>query len=226
MRDPRIGPAGAPYLLSSGMQHSGQDAGTPGRHDNGPRPVITPHQAELIERHLPLARSIARRYLRRGLDIEDLEQEAARGLVDAALSYDFSAHGAAFATYARPKCRMRIADAIAVSAVVHGSERFERDPASERWTRSPIPIDEYGFMPEDDDASADEMLEHVEAAMAECTGTQQAVIRLYRGLQGTELTMTEIAERMGISRRRAMAEHDAGCLVIAGVFRRNRWPVA
>jgi RNA polymerase sigma-B factor len=56
---------------------------------------------DLVERHLPLARRLARRFARAPQDVEDLEQVAALGLVKAARRFDAS-RGAAFSSYAFP----------------------------------------------------------------------------------------------------------------------------
>jgi RNA polymerase sigma-B factor len=56
---------------------------------------------ELIERFLPLARSLARRYERRGEPLEDLVQVASLALIKAIDGYD-CARGAAFSSYAVP----------------------------------------------------------------------------------------------------------------------------
>jgi RNA polymerase sigma-B factor len=56
---------------------------------------------ELIERFLPLAHSLARRYERRGEPLEDLVQVASLALVKAIDGYD-SARGIAFSSYAVP----------------------------------------------------------------------------------------------------------------------------
>jgi RNA polymerase sigma-B factor len=56
---------------------------------------------ELIERFLPLARALARRYERRGEPLEDLVQVASLALVKAIDGYDF-ARGVAFSSYAVP----------------------------------------------------------------------------------------------------------------------------
>src|SRR5215207_10249166 len=56
---------------------------------------------QLVERYLPLARSIARRYARRGEPIEDLEQVASLALVRAIDGFD-TGRGTAFSSYAVP----------------------------------------------------------------------------------------------------------------------------
>ena len=56
---------------------------------------------ELVERHLPLVRSLARRYAGRGESVEDLEQVGAIGLIKAIDRYDL-ARDVALTTYATP----------------------------------------------------------------------------------------------------------------------------
>jgi RNA polymerase sigma-B factor len=56
---------------------------------------------QLIERHLPLARSLARRYERRGESLEDLVQVASLGLVKAIDRFD-PERGLSFSSYAVP----------------------------------------------------------------------------------------------------------------------------
>jgi len=57
-------------------------------------------RTQLIERHLPLARSLARRYMQGGEPFDDLEQTARVGLIKAAERYDAERGG--FAAYAVP----------------------------------------------------------------------------------------------------------------------------
>src|SRR5207248_5451992 len=56
---------------------------------------------QLIERHLPLVRSLARRYAGRGEALEDIEQVGAIGLIKAIDRYELSRE-VALTTYATP----------------------------------------------------------------------------------------------------------------------------
>jgi RNA polymerase sigma-B factor len=56
---------------------------------------------QLVERFLPLARSLARRYARRGEPLEDLEQVASLALIRAIDGFD-AGRGTAFSSYAVP----------------------------------------------------------------------------------------------------------------------------
>lgn len=89
-------------------------------HDRYPRPDRSPLQAveprsfparklanELIETHLDVARSVARRYRNRGVDLDDLEQVALLGLTKAAQRFDADA-GHDFLSYAVPTIRGEI----------------------------------------------------------------------------------------------------------------------
>ncbi|SEC26173.1 RNA polymerase sigma-B factor [Nocardioides exalbidus] len=62
---------------------------------------------ELIESHIPVARSIAGRYRNRGIDLDDLEQVALLGLTKAADRFDPAA-GHEFMSYAVPTMRGEI----------------------------------------------------------------------------------------------------------------------
>ena len=61
----------------------------------------TPAREELIERHLPLVRSLARRYAGRGEALEDIEQVGAIGLIKAIDRFEIS-RDVSLATYATP----------------------------------------------------------------------------------------------------------------------------
>jgi RNA polymerase sigma-B factor len=66
-------------------------------HDEGD----TTAREELIERHLPLVRSLARRYSGRGESLEDIEQVGAIGLIKAIDRFELS-RDVSLATYATP----------------------------------------------------------------------------------------------------------------------------
>ncbi|MBV9916711.1 MAG: sigma-70 family RNA polymerase sigma factor [Solirubrobacterales bacterium] len=60
-----------------------------------------PERERLIEAHLPLVRSVARRYAGRGETLEDLIQVGSIGLIKSSARFD-PARGVAFATFATP----------------------------------------------------------------------------------------------------------------------------
>lgn len=63
--------------------------------------AATVTRERLIESHLPLAKSVARRYAGRGVDLDDLVQVGAVGLIKAADRFD-ARRGVAFSTFAEP----------------------------------------------------------------------------------------------------------------------------
>ncbi|MGH2895658.1 MAG: sigma-70 family RNA polymerase sigma factor [Solirubrobacteraceae bacterium] len=65
------------------------------------RSLATADRESLIESHLPLAKSVARRYVGRGVELDDLVQVAAVGLVKAANRFDIR-RGVSFPTFAEP----------------------------------------------------------------------------------------------------------------------------
>jgi RNA polymerase sigma-B factor len=65
------------------------------------RTLATADRESLIESHLPLAKSVARRYVGRGVELDDLVQVAAVGLVKAANRFD-TRRGVSFGAFAEP----------------------------------------------------------------------------------------------------------------------------
>ena len=65
------------------------------------RSLATADRESLIESHLPLAKSVARRYAGRGVELDDLVQVAAVGLVKAADRFD-AGRGVSFSAFAEP----------------------------------------------------------------------------------------------------------------------------
>jgi RNA polymerase sigma-B factor len=65
------------------------------------RSLASADRESLIESHLPLAKSVARRYAGRGVELDDLMQVAAVGLVKAADRFD-AGRGVSFSAFAQP----------------------------------------------------------------------------------------------------------------------------
>jgi RNA polymerase sigma-B factor len=65
------------------------------------RSLAPADRESLIESHLPLAKSVARRYAGRGVELDDLVQVAAVGLVKAADRFD-AGRGVSFSAFAEP----------------------------------------------------------------------------------------------------------------------------
>ncbi|MBO0768120.1 MAG: SigB/SigF/SigG family RNA polymerase sigma factor [Solirubrobacterales bacterium] len=78
-----------------------REASTPGLFASWRRDGDPSARAELIRRHMPLARRLAARYVRAGEQIDDLIQVASVGLINAVERFD-PEHGAAFSSFAVP----------------------------------------------------------------------------------------------------------------------------
>ena len=85
------------HMPSTAARKAGDDAKLIRRHRAGDPRART----ILIERYLPLARSLARRYANKGEPLDDLEQVASVGLIKAIDRFDL-ARDVRFATYAVP----------------------------------------------------------------------------------------------------------------------------
>jgi RNA polymerase sigma factor (sigma-70 family) len=124
-------------------------------------PLSADEQMKLVEQCLPISRALARRYRGLGVDLEDLEQEGALGLVEAARLFSPQKFpGVWFGDYARSQVHKRIIQAIDASlrertqAELPALPAPEPDPYSERaanelWSAAEI------LTPEDRDLLAD-----------------------------------------------------------------------
>jgi RNA polymerase sigma-B factor len=139
----------------------------------------------LITAHLPLVRSVARRYLGRGESLEDLVQVGSIGLIKSSKRFDRS-RGVAFATFATPAIEGEIRRYLAA----RGSSRrvsVEREPVSDDGTSKVIETEPL--------ASSDERLLLAESVRSLDERERQIVFLRFHA----DMTERQIAETMGIS---------------------------
>jgi RNA polymerase sigma-B factor len=137
---------------------------------------------QLIERYLPLARSVARRYERRGEPFDDLVQVASLGLVKAIDRFD-SERGLSFSSYAVPtvlgELRRYFRDSGWALHVPRGMQErvLKVNAAVERLSgqlgRSPSPRQ----LADELDLSVEEVLEAIAANTAYETGSLDTPLR-------------------------------------------------
>jgi RNA polymerase sigma-B factor len=92
---------------------------------------------ELIERHLPLVRAVARRFAHRGEALEDLVQVGAVGLIKAVDRFD-PARGVTLGAYAAPTIAGEIRNHLRDRATLI---RLPRDAEPETPARFPLPLE-------------------------------------------------------------------------------------
>jgi RNA polymerase primary sigma factor len=119
----------------------------------------------LVSSNLRLVASVARRYIGRGLPMEDLLQEGVVGLIRAAEKYDWR-RGTRFSTYAVPWIRQAITHALA------NTSRLVRLPAPQHLEADRLAKAERGLLEHGREPNA--------AALAEVTGMKQAAVERVR----------------------------------------------
>jgi RNA polymerase primary sigma factor len=119
----------------------------------------------LVSSNLRLVASVARRYVGRGLPMEDLLQEGVVGLIRAAEKYDWR-RGTRFSTYAVPWIRQSITHALA------NTSRMVRLPAPQHLEADRLARAERGLLEEGRETSL--------AALAAATGMKEAAIERVR----------------------------------------------
>ena len=92
---------------------------------------------QLIERHLPLVRAVARRFVHRGESLEDLVQIGALGLIKAVDRFD-PARGVTLGAYAAPTIAGEIKNHLRDRATLI---RLPRDAEPETPARFPLPLE-------------------------------------------------------------------------------------
>jgi RNA polymerase sigma factor (sigma-70 family) len=135
----------------------------------------------LVLAHEGLAQWVARRYRGRGLDPDDLAQEARLGLLRAGARFD-PARGVAFATYAPWWVRRTVQDAIRRAARAEAARAGARRPG----VAAPVP-------------GLPEGAERVRACLRRLSAAEAAVLRLRHGLDGcAPRTRTAVARLFGL----------------------------
>jgi RNA polymerase primary sigma factor len=119
----------------------------------------------MVSSNLRLVASVARRYLGRGLPMEDLLQEGVVGLIRAAEKYDWR-RGTRFSTYAVPWIRQSITHALA------NTSRLVRLPAPQHLEADRLARAERALLEHGRETNA--------AALAEATGMAEAAIERVR----------------------------------------------
>jgi RNA polymerase primary sigma factor len=119
----------------------------------------------LVRSNLRLVASVARRYVGRGLPMEDLLQEGVVGLIRAAEKYDWR-RGTRFSTYAVPWIRQAITHALA------NTSRLVRLPAPQHLEADRLARAERGLLETGREPSA--------AALAAATGMKEAAVERVR----------------------------------------------
>lgn len=162
-------------------------------------------RADLVVRHLPVARSLAARYAGRGIEIDDLRQAARMGLVKAARRYDpsqgeFLSYAVTVANGEMRHCFRELARGVRTERVDDDTER----PLSERLG-APDP----GF----DRAEARVI---VEEALDQLDEADRTIVRL-RFVDG--LSQAEIGEKIGATQAQVSR-------ALARIIRRMRVVVA
>lgn len=188
---------------------------------SGKPPLPKPQQRRLIERaqagdrqaleiltehNLRLVTGIAGRFCRRsGRDFEDAVSDGLMGLARAIRNYDL-ARGTAFSTFAWPyiensmKWDARPAE-ISIDQVVRGTD--------EVTLLDTLPDTSPG--PEDKVLNSD-LREQIEQALDVLTDRERTVVTRLYGLDGSEVTPTELAREMGLSVSRVTNLHRAALL--------------
>jgi RNA polymerase sigma-B factor len=146
---------------------------------------------ELIERHLPLVRALARRYADRGEPYDDLVQVGALGLIKAVDRYD-AGRGVTLGAYAAPTIEGEIRNHLRDRGTLI---RIPRDAAREAPARFPLPLETAAAL------SPDGAAEHDLAQ-----GEDRALLAGgLRALTSRERRIVELRYYDGLSQRRIAA---------------------
>lgn len=173
----------------------------------------------LVVSHLPLAYAMAWRLRDCGVSLEDLRQEGALGLCEAAKRYDENI-GNTFAAYASYWCRKMMLKAIRRYGMpVRLPERERRAlrfyslDAEEKQTEICDGMGKNQLLntcyqeSEQEDQLRRAQQRRIGDALQCLSPLERQVVRLYYGIDCKQLSLTEIAAEMGFSASRAASLH-------------------
>jgi len=152
-----------------------------------------------VEDHLPLAYSVARRYRLqghiKGLELEDLRQVAALGLIKAARRFQ-PARGARFGTFATLVMRQVIHDYLAVQHRLAGAPRPASQDERDEDFFATIPAREQG-------SHGFEVVELVKKLLDGLPARERGLVEARFGLNGHgQRSIAALAREEGVSRQR------------------------
>lgn len=167
--------------------------------------------------------SLATQYKNRGLDIEDLISEGNIGMLKAAKKFH-PEHGHRFVTFATPYIREAIEKAIEQQVGLYRVPRNMKDEALEKKRSRALSIDapvggstELSLgrvIPNKDAPDPDQLLQkqNIERELADIVRQlpvrEQQVVQYFYGIGVETKTMAEIAQNMGLKRRRVRQIRD------------------
>lgn len=157
--------------------------------------ALNDEQRRLAERHLPFAQHMAQHYgamaRSKGISMDDLQQDAALGLCEAALRYD-PAKGVSFRTYAYAWCYKYI------------MRTLLNEPLSSCGVECVADLDDVDIS--DEEASAC-LLRRVESLLSCLTQREQRIVSMLHGIGTQPHTMGEIARHLHLSLRLVTATY-------------------
>lgn len=169
----------------------------------------------LVEANLRFVAAIARQYVDKGLNMDDLISEGNVGLVKAASKYDAS-RGLRFANYAVVYIRRQIEKALQkesseqrVESRKNGTTRSVDAPLGAKPTQSLLSVLADSNAKHADERTYSASLENaVEKVLEMLDERETQVVRSYYGIGQEHLTMAEIGQDMGLKRERVRQVRD------------------
>ena len=182
----------------------------------------------LIEANLGFVVSIARQYLGRGLQLDDLVSEGNMGLIKAAQNYD-EQRGVPFPNYAVVHIRQHIEKALdkegqerRVEARRDGQTRSVDAPLGAKPNISLLSVlADKDTVPTDERTYNAAVAQAVQKALESLDERERQVVTAFYGMLGDSLTMAEIADDMGLKRERVRQIRDRAVRRLKKAYRQE-----